>query len=336
VPPTPAKLRWGILGVAHNNKRVLPAFARSTCAELRAVASRSPERARSAAASTGIPVAYGSYERLLDDPAIDAVYIPLPNALHVEWTMKAAERGKHVLCEKPLAHTAAGARETVNFCRARGVYLLDGFAWPHHPRTARLRELLDSGCLGDIRRVTGAFTFPLRPPDPTNIRLRADLGGGSLLDVGCYPVSAIRWVFGADPVRVCATATYRDGVDTEMSGTLWFSDGRVGAFDCGFTLPRRGWLEIAGTEGVVSVPELWQPPTRATFTLRPRQGAAEELVVEGEDQVLRMIENFSRAALEHRPVTPSPEEAVRTLRVLDTLAESAREARVVNVVGETG
>src|SRR5262245_11331438 len=326
MPQTAAKLRWGILGVARNNRRVLPAFAQAANAELRAIASRSMERARSAAVASGIPTAYGGYERLLDDPAIDAVYIPLPNSLHAEWTMKAAERGKHVLCEKPLAPTAAEARKVVELCRAKGVCLMDGFAWPHHPRTARLRQLLDGGALGDVRRVTGAFTFPLRPLDPGNIRLRADLGGGSLLDVGCYPVYAICWVFGTEPVRVYATATYHQGVDTELSGTLWFADGRVGAFDCGFTLPRRGWLEIAGTDGVISVPELWQPSRRATFTVQPREGAAEEVVVEG-DQMLQMIDNFSRAALERRPVSPSPEEAVRTLRVLDALAESARERR---------
>src|SRR5262245_33649833 len=211
MPRTTAKLRWGILGVARNNRRVLPAFAQSAHAELCAIASRSTERARAAAAAAGIPTAYGGYERLLDDPAIDAVYIPLPNSLHAEWTMKAAERGKHVLCEKPLAPTAEEARKVVDFCRAGGVCLMDGFAWPHHPRTARLRQVLDARRLGDIRRVTGTFTFPLSPLDPANIRLRADLGGGSLLDVGCYPVSAIRWAFGGEPVRVCATATYHQG-----------------------------------------------------------------------------------------------------------------------------
>src|SRR5262245_61177707 len=155
MPPTTAKLRWGILGVANNNKRVLPALARSAHAELRAIASRSLERARAAAAAAGISTAYGSYEQLLDDPAIDAVYIPLPNSLHAEWTMKSAERGKHVLCEKPLACTAAEAQKVVDFCRTKGVCLMDGFAWPHHPRTVRLRQMLDAGSLGEVRRVTG-------------------------------------------------------------------------------------------------------------------------------------------------------------------------------------
>src|SRR5208283_4336694 len=165
MPPTTRKLRWGILGVANNNKRVLPAFAKATHAELRAIASRSLERAQAAAAVAGIPTAYGSYERLLDDPLIDAIYNPLPNSLHAEWTMKAAEHGKHVLCEKPLAPTAAEAQRVVHFCRTKGVCLMDGFAWPHHPRTVRLRQMLDSQVLGELRRVTGTFTFPMRSLD---------------------------------------------------------------------------------------------------------------------------------------------------------------------------
>jgi D-xylose 1-dehydrogenase (NADP+, D-xylono-1,5-lactone-forming) len=331
MPPTTARLRWGILGVANNNKRVLPAFARSTHAELRALASRSLERARAAAAAAGIPTAYGSYEQLLEDPAIDAVYIPLPNSLHAEWAMNAAERGKHVLCEKPLAPTAAAAQRVVDFCRAKGVCLLDGFAWPHHPRTARLRQLLDGGRLGEVRRVTGAFTFALRPLDPANIRLRSELGGGSLLDVGCYPVHGIRWAFGAEPVRVYATARYQYGVDVEMSGTLWFADGRVGTFDCGFTLPSRQWLEISGTEGVLSIPEMWSPPGRARYFVQTSGRPVEEAAVEGEEQILHMIETFSRAALDGAPVSPPAEDAVRTLRVLDALAESARQDRVITL-----
>jgi predicted dehydrogenase len=329
MPTTSRRLRWGILGIAHNNKRLLPAFARSTRAELCAIASRSLERAKAAAASAGIPTAYGSYGQLLDDPAIDAIYTPLPNSLHAEWTLRAAERGKHVLCEKPLARNAGAAQKVVDFCRTKRVCLMDGFAWPHHPRTARLRQVLDGHRLGEVRRVTGTFTFPLNPNDTSNIRLCPDLGGGSLLDVGCYPVYAIRWAFGMEPVRVYATATFQHGVDIEMSGILCFADGRTGAFHCGFTLPVRRWLEVASTEGVVSIPDMWQPSSRAGFTVQPKTGAVEEIVVEGQDQVLEMIEHFSSAVLASQPVSPPAEEAVRTLRVLDALAESARAGRVI-------
>jgi predicted dehydrogenase len=319
------KLRWGILGVAAINNRIMPSFLRARNAELRAIASRSPEKAKVAANAAGIPIAHGSYEALLTDPTIDAVYIPLPNTLHDEWARKAAEHGKHIWCEKPLCTTAATAQSLIDFCHTKGVKLMDGFMWPHHPRTAHLRRFLDSGGIGEVRRVGGAFTFQMRPLDTNNIRLRSDMGGGSLLDVGCYPVYGIRWAFDAEPVRVTATARMENGVDVEMNGILTFADGGIGTFDCGFTLPFRGWLEIVGTEGTVGVPEMWLPLPHATYTIRREGKPVEEVVIEGEDQIQLMIENFSRAVLENQPVRPPPDEAVKTLRVLDALAKSARE-----------
>jgi predicted dehydrogenase len=208
---------------------------------------------------------------------------------------------------------------------------MDGFMWPHHPRTARIRQALDGGAIGAVQRVSGAFTFPLRPLDPKNIRLQSEMAGGSLLDVGCYPVYAIRWAFGAEPVRVYASARYHLDVDVEMSGLLWLEDDRVGAFDCGFTLPQRTWLEITGTEGLLRVPQMWVPPARATFTIERIGQPAEEVVVESEDQIVHMIDHFSSAVLAGQPVQPAPEEAVRTLRVLDALARSAQEEREMDV-----
>jgi predicted dehydrogenase len=328
---TTARLRWGILGVAKINNRLLPGFARAARAELRAIASRFPDRAREAAQAAGITTAHGSYEELLADPGIDAVYIPLPNTLHAEWTRRAAEHGKHVLCEKPLTPTAAEARELIALCRSRGVQLMDGFMWPHHPRTAKLRQMLDAGAVGEVRRVSGAFTFPMRPLDPKNIRLQPDLAGGSLLDVGCYPVYGIRWAFGTEPVRAFARARYEFGVDVEMDGIVRLADGRVGTFDCGFTLPNRQRLEITGTEGVIEVPGMWVPPARATFTVRRDGRLDEQVAVEGEDQIVHMLDDFIEAVLSGQPVRPAAEEAVRTLRVLDALARSAREGREVEV-----
>jgi predicted dehydrogenase len=326
-----AKVRWGILGVAKINERLLPAWGRSRHAELRAIASRSLARAQSAARTAGIPVAHGSYEALLDDPTIDVVYNPLPNTLHCEWTMKAADRGKHILCEKPLAPTAAEAEQIVEYCRAKKVCLMDGFMWPHHPRTARIRQLLDAGHIGAVQRAVSAFTFAMNPSDTGNIRLQANLGGGSLLDVGCYPVYGIRWAFGAEPARVYATAEFRNGVDVSMQALLWFADGRTASFDCGFTMPYRGWLEITGTTGVVRVPGMWLPPRRAVFETHRDGLPIAETIVEGEDQIERMIDNFSQNIRDGTPVHPSPDEAVRTLRVLDALARSARENRLVEV-----
>jgi predicted dehydrogenase len=328
---TSTKVRWGILGVAGINDRVLPSFPRTQHAELRAIASRDPARAQAAAAAVGIPVAHAGYEALLADASIDAVYIPLPNTLHYDWTRKAADAGKHVLCEKPLTTTAPLAGELVEYCAARNVKLMDGFMWPHHPRTARIRQVIDSGAIGQVLHVAGAFTFAL-PLDPANIRLRPDMAGGSLLDVGCYPVFGIRWAFGEEPVSVLARARYDFGVDLETSGIVWLADGRTGTFDCGFTMPMRQWLEITGSEGVLRVPQMWVPrPGRAEFSIE-REGAAPEVInVEEADQIACMIDDFSQAVQGVAPVKPDPVEAVKTLRVLDALAESAREEREIDV-----
>ena len=324
------KIRWGILGVAKINDRLIPAFAKSSLGELAAIASRDLGKAQAAARAAGIPTAHGGYEALLADPSLDAVYIPLPNTLHGEWVRAAADAGKHVLCEKPLTPTAPGAEELVAHCHARGVKLMDGFMWPHHPRTAAIRELLDEGAVGHVRRVSGAFTFQL-PLDASNIRLKADMAGGSLLDVGCYPVFGIRWAFGAEPVAVFAAAEFSYDVDVAMSGILWLADGRQATFDCGFTAPMRQWLEITGETGVVRVPDMWAPGARTSFVIERDGQAAETVTLEETDQIACMLDDFNRALLHGEAVRPAPDEAVKTLRVLDALALSAREGRPVDV-----
>ena len=325
-------VRWGILGVAKINNRILPSFARADNAELVAIASRSADRAREAAQRDGIPRSYGSYEELLQDPDIDIVYNPLPNTLHAEWTMKAADHGKHVLCEKPLAPTADEAQKMVDYCAKKGVHLMDGFMWPHHPRTAKLRESLDNGVIGEVRRATAAFTFKMDPIDPENIRLKPEMGGGSLLDVGCYPVFGIRFILGIEPVAVFARARYDYGVDTEMTGMMWFADGQMASFDCGFTSPVRMGVEIAGTEGSIQIPYMWLPPHAASYYIhKPGQEQPETVTVEGEDQIAHMLMNLSRAVQTGQPVQQSPSEGVKTLRVLEALAESAKSGKVVEV-----
>jgi predicted dehydrogenase len=324
------KVRWGILGVAKINDRLLPAFAKAANANLCAIASRSLDKAKAAAARAGIPHAHGSYEALLDDPGLDAIYIPLPNTLHDEWTRKAADRGKHVLCEKPLAPTADECAALVAYCQTKKIKLMDGFMWPHHPRTHMIKKMLNEGRIGTVERVTATFTFQL-PLDPANIRLQAPMAGGSLNDVGCYPVYGIRWAFGAEPVRVWATARYQYDVDIALAGTLWFADGRLATFDCGFVHPMRQWLEIVGSQGTMKVPQMWVP-RQATFTVQNGDGTStEEHLVEGFDQIQCMIENFGRYVLEDETVSPSAEEAVRTARVLDALSRSARSGRVETV-----
>ncbi len=331
----PPKLRWGILGDAAINQRLLPAFRASKTADLRAIASRSLEKAKAASVRDGIPVAHRSYLDLLKDPNVDAVYIPLPNHMHDEWTRKAADHGKHILCEKPLTVTAPEAEKLVAYTRSKGVRLMDGFMWPHHPRTHKIRKFLDSGAIGTIKKVNTAFTFNLAGLPTSNIRMQPEAGGGGLLDVGCYTTYAIRWWMGAEPVKVWATATFVNNVDVAMSGVMTFADGRTANFDCGFTHPLRTWVEIVGSEAVVRVPNMWIPDDKAVFQVLRQKGdfdtEIEEIATPGENQMVHMLDDFAAAVREKREPVPNPDEAVKLGRVMDALAKSAREGIEVKV-----
>ncbi len=329
------KLRWGILGVAGINDRLMPAFKASHTVELVGIASRSLDKAKASAAKNGIPKAFGSYDELLADPGIDAVYNPLPNHLHDEWTRKAADAGKHILCEKPLTCEANSAAALIAYCRSKNVRLMDGFMWPHHPRTQKLGKFLDSGAIGEVKKVVAGFTFNLAGLPTTNIRMQPEAGGGGLLDVGCYTTYAIRWWMRAEPVKVWATATYVNGVDVAMAGVLTFADGRTASFDCGFTHPLRTWVEIVGSTGVVRVPNMWIPDEKAAFEVCRQDGefgeTTEVIETPGENQMVHMLDDFAAAVWEKREPYPNPDEAVKSLRVLDALAKSAREGKEVMV-----
>jgi len=323
-------VRWGILGVAKINDRLLPAFKQMSIGRLTAIASRSLERARTAADRAEIEFAYGSYEALLADPNVDAVYIPLPNHLHDEWTRRAADAGKHVLCEKALTPTATQAEKLIAYCEKKNVKLMDGFMWPHHPRTAELMKLIKDGVIGPVQRVDASFTFSL-PRDGKNIRLQSESAGGSLLDVGCYCVYGIRWAMSVEPIKVFATARFENDVDLNMSAILWFADGRMASFDCGFTLPLRQRLEITGENGVIAVPRMWLPAEPGGYMVQVGEGDGELRRCPCPSQIVQMLENFNRFVMNNEPVTPGPTEAVKSLRVIDALAKSAQENRIVDV-----
>lgn len=324
------KVRFGIMGAAHINRRLIPAIRQSTHAELHAIASRSLPKATELAQKHQIPTAYGSYEELLQDPEIDAVYIPLPNHLHVPWTMKAANVGKHILCEKPLGINAKEAQQVVDHCREKNVRLMDGFMWPHHPRTASLRQVLDAGTIGTIVRMTGSFTF-LMDFTQDNYRHRKHEGGGSLLDVGCYPVYFARWLFQAEPVRVWARASYRDDVDVRMDGLLEFPGERFASFDCGFTLPYRIGVEIVGTQGRIVIPKMWLPPEMAGFQVILANDSTSIHSQPACDQVVCMVNAFAEAVRQARDPIPPPTEAVKTLKVLDALDQAARTNSIITL-----
>ena len=325
--------RWGILSTANIAAKVGRAIKLANGATLVAVASRTTERAKSWATQHGVGRAYGSYQALLKDPEIDAVYIPLPPSMHAEWTIKAAEHGKHVLCEKPLAVNLAEATAMAAACQRNGVQLMDGVMWAHHERTEKMKQIIDSGELGQLRRTTAAFTFNWDTVPQNNIRVRPELGGGSLGDLGYYCVRALLWSLGELPLQVYATARYENGVDFNLAALLWFSEGRVASFDCGFDAALRKWFEVAGTQASLICDDFtvpWKEET-ARFWVHNAQGKAAEHRVDNCIQEVRMIECFSRIVqtgkLEPQWIT----DAVNTMRVCDALLRSAKERRVVDL-----
>lgn len=326
MPTSPAApLRWGILGTAHiAARRILPAMAASRRHTVVAVASRQPARGREFAARFGIPRVYDDYAALLADPEIDAVYNPLPNALHRTWTERAARAGKHVLCEKPMATTAADAAAMVATCRAHGVVLREAFMYRHHPQIARLQALLREGAIGVPWLVRAWFSFTTTAG---NIRLDPSLGGGGLLDVGCYAVNISRLLLG-EPVRAAATAVYEHGVDVLLSGFLAFPGGRAALIDCGLRAPLRQGCEIVGTAGTIALPRPFQPEEDpATLVVTTPRGTA-TVEVPGANQYTLMLDDFAAAVRDGAPPRGTASDAVTNMRALDALARAARTGTV--------
>jgi predicted dehydrogenase len=320
-PPLP--VGWGVLGATSQaaRKAVLPAIVASPRGRLIAVAS---ERAADGGAGPFGPVrAYRAYAAVLDDPEVEAVYVPLPNSLHREWVVRAAAAGKHVLCEKPLAPTAADAEAMATACATAGVALLEAYMTPFHPRASALETLVASGRLGALRFARAAFTGVLDRRD--DHRWRPEMGGGSLLDVGIYCVAPLLAAAGRIPARVEASATLaKSGVDASFSGWLDFGDGFTATIECSFDAPERQFLEIVGTEAALVIDRAYTPgPADTAMTLRHRDGRIEEIIVRGADPYREMIEHFQTvvrgAAVSRRPCAAS----VTLLTVLERLRAAA-------------
>ncbi len=324
------KLRWGVISTANIGRAAVnPAIQASDNGELVAVASRIAAAAKAFAQASSIPRWYGSYEALLVQEDIDAVYIPLPNSMHRKWTIRAAEHGKHVLCEKPLALTAKECAEMQEAADASGVKLMEAFMYRFHPRTAKVVELVRGGAIGEPHMIRSAFTFRLTKPD--NIRLQPELGGGALMDVGCYCVNVSRTVAGSEPLEVQALAEWgASGVDTQMAGTMRFADGLLAQFDCALTLERREFYEIAGTEGHLRVPAAFLPGTgEAQIHQHRGRDDRETHTVEGIDEYRLMVEHFAECVLDDLPLRYDAAEAARNMRVIEALYRSARNGGAV-------
>jgi xylose dehydrogenase (NAD/NADP) len=318
-------LRFGILGTANIARAaVIPALQRAETSELVAVASRDGEKARLFAQKQNIPRAYGSYEAILAEEEIDAVYIPLPNSLHREWTIKAAEAGKHVLCEKPLALNAAECAEMDAAAQQNGVRLMEAFMYRFHPQTEKVLELVQAGVIGEPKQIFAVFTFRLT--NPNNIRLRPELGGGSLMDVGCYCVNISRTVAKAEPVEVQAYANWgQSGVDEEMAGTMRFANGLLAQFLCALTLERRELYQVAGAEGHIDVPLAFLPGTKdTTFYEHHGRRGSQAHAVPGVDEYQLMVDHFADCVLHDKPFRYPPSEAAANMQVIEALHRSAR------------
>jgi len=320
------KIRWGILSTANIGlKRVIPAIHASRNGEVAAVASRSPEKAQAFAAQAGIPRAYGSYDELIADPQIDAIYNPLPNSEHAAWSIRCAEAGKPVLCEKPLARDAAEAQAMVDAFAARGLLFAEAFMYRFHPQTQQVLRMVEAGAVGQVTAVQATFCFPVANED--DIRLSQPLAGGALMDVGCYCVNVIRLLARAEPVWASAAAVFgaRSQVDETLAGVLTFDSGVVAHFDCGLRAFRTNTYEVRGTRGRIQVPEGFIMEPGAGAVIRHWQGARyDEIGIGPADHYQLMVEDFADALLAGRAPRFAPQDAVANMRALDSLIASAR------------
>lgn len=326
------KIRWGILGTARIADTVGKAIQDATGAELLAIGSRSAEKAAAWAKDRAVPRDYASYEAVLDDPDIDAVYIPLPPSMHAEWTIRAAERGKHVLCEKPFAALVQDAEEMAAACRQHKVQLMDGVMWVHHPRARQMHEPIANGTLGALQRVTSAFGIKWEFPNE-DLRMKREMGGGSLLDLGWYCVRAALWAFGEMPHKVYGSGIYANDVDVRFSALLWFGENRVASFDCGFGMTMRRWLEVAGKEASLVCDDFTKPwsPELPRFWLHGVSGKMSEEVSEPKIQEVCMIERFCEIVRSGRIESHWVEDAIATQRICEALDRSARSSEAVEI-----
>jgi predicted dehydrogenase len=328
-----SKVRWGVLGAANIAvKKVIPAMQRGEWSEVAALASRDVERAREAARSLGIPKAYGSYEELLADEEIEAIYNPLPNNLHVPWTVKAAEAGKHVLCEKPIAMSAAEARELLAVRDRTGVKIQEAFMVRTHPQWTTTVELIRAGRVGELRAAAGFFSYFNR--DPGNIRNRPETGGGALMDIGCYPITVSRLVFGEEPRR-CLGFVERDpemGTDRLTSAILDFPSGQA-VFTCGTQLVPYQRMQFFGTRGRIEIEIPFNAPADRPTRIFVDDGSdifgsgVEVREFAPCDQYTIQCDLFSRAVREGGEQPIPLEDALKNMAVIDAVFRSAESGR---------
>jgi xylose dehydrogenase (NAD/NADP) len=333
------RIKWGVLGNAEIARVcVIPAMQKSSNGMVYGLATRSPENARQLAAENNISQVYHHYDDLLADPEIDAVYIPLPNHLHRAWTLKALKANKHVLCEKPIACNAAEAAEMANVASAAGLLLMEAMMYRFHPRNQIISDMVTHGKIGTVTLVRCSFCYPMDEEilaKGINARLQGEMGGGALLDVGCYCVSVARWFMGMEPTAVQAQAVYHpNGVDMHLVGSLRYGEDGLATVEASFISSLQQTYSVLGREGAIELPhDAFIPWEReAVFTVRGKdQEVGQKHVTPGADEYLLMVEHFADAVLGRERLAFTPEESVRNMRVLDGLAEAARTGKTIRL-----
>jgi predicted dehydrogenase len=333
------KINWGVLGNATiARKCVIPAIQKSNTGRVTALATRSPSAAKETARQFDIPRIYEGYRALLADDTIDAVYLPLPNHLHLPWTREALAAGKHVLCEKPLALNAAEAGEMAAAAKAADRLLMEALMYRFHPRSQEIKQRVTAGDIGVPRLVRAGFCFHIDKKifeSADNIRLKPETGGGALLDTGCYCVSVARWYLDAEPTAVQAQAIYHPGgVDCHLVGTIRFGDSALATIETSFMTALQQTYTVVGSEAAIELPHdafiPWE--TAASYVVRKQKEASgTSHTVAGADEYRLMVEHFASAAMSRAKPACPPEDSIANMRVLDALARSAKTGKRIDL-----
>lgn len=327
------KVRWGVLSTATIGlTQGIPAIQRSENAELVGLASRG-DRGKAKAEELSIPRYYESYEKLLDDPEIESVYIPLPNHLHLEWAVKAARKGKHVLCEKPAFLHAKDTKGMAEVCREQGVYFMEAFMYQFHPQHERVKKIIASGEIGEVKLMRSSFSFYISNREE-NIRLSKEKGGGSIYDVGCYSIHAARSILQSEPVEIQAFSDLdpSTGVDLSSVVHMKLENGSPVVFDCSFDMANREEYEVVGTKGTITVNRAFRPDVyggEGLILIRTKEGQREEKVTG--DQYRSQIEHFSACILDGKEPSYTLEETYKNMLAIDACYQSIQKRQLVNL-----
>lgn len=326
------RVRWGIVSTAQIGRNVfIPALRAARRGELTAVAGRDAGRTAAFAAELGVPEVFASYDALLASDRVDAVYLPLPNTMHEEWTLRAVECGKHVFCEKPLATTVAGAQRMVDAARRRGVLLWEAMVFRYHPQTLRLRRLLDGGAIGDLRHLHMRMSFNL--PAGENIRRQPELGGGVLMDVGCYLITVARWAAASEPTQVSAAwhVDPQHGVDLRLALLLAFPGGAAATLYGGFDGAATPGAHLIGSRGSLHIEQPTHPYEESAYTLTTPAATERVTLRNGVRAFTPALDHFHDCVLDGRTPLLDARDAILTLRVMEAAQEAARSQRTVTL-----